>query len=438
MIETIGIFIAIALIVILAMKGISIIIVAPLASIVVIVTNGMNFFPSLIGAESSYMTGLAGFIINYFGVFLLGAILAQYIEKSGAAQAIAEKVLSVTGTEKPMPVLLAIFAISAILTMGGISLFVVLFVVIPLAKPLFKRLDIPWNLVVIPVFMGIGTFTMTMMPGTPSIQNVVPTTYLGTTLTAAPLLGVVASIVSIVAGVIYLRYALNKSLKNGETYAPYDHVTEEKGKLREKTPSFIRSILPILSLIVVILAGSAMNVANIVYIGLAVGILVAAGLLSAYVPSHTEALNLGANGSITPIFFTASAVAFGVVITMAPGFDAIADAIFNIPGDPLISLSAASAALGAITGSSSGALGIVMEAFADTYLNMGVNPEAMHRISAIASSMFNALPHSGAILSMFALTGLTHKNAYTYSFLSTTIPNVVAFLVTIALGILIY
>lgn len=438
MIETVGILIAIALIIFLAMKGFSIIIVAPIASILVILSNGMDFFPALIGGENSYMIGLAGFVINYFGVFLLGAILAQYIEKSGAAQAIAEKVLSITGTKSPFPVLLAIFAISAILTLGGISLFVVLFVVIPLAKPLFKRLDIAWNLVVIPVFMGIGTFTMTMMPGTPSIQNVVPTTYLGTTLTAAPLLGIVGTIVAIVSGVIYLRFALNRSIKNGETYAPYAHEAEETGELREKTPSFLRSILPIISLIAIILVGSAMEVNNIVYIGLAVGILVAAIFLHPYVPSHTEALNLGANGSIAPIFFTASAVAFGVVITMAPGFGAIAEAIFSVPGDPLISLSAASAALGAITGSSSGALGIVMEAFAETYLNMGVNPEAMHRISAMVSSMFNGLPHSGAILSMFALTGLTHKNAYKYSFLSTTIPSVVAFLVTIILGILIY
>ena len=164
----------------------------------------MDFFPSLIGNENSFMTGLSGFIINYFAVFLLGAILAQYIEKSGAAQSIAQKVLSITGTQKPFSVLIAVLVISAILTYGGISLFVVLFVVIPLAKPLFKELNIAWNLIVIPVFIGIGTFTMTMMPGTPSIQNVVPTKYLGTTLTAAPLMGIVATISSNYRWILYI------------------------------------------------------------------------------------------------------------------------------------------------------------------------------------------------------------------------------------------
>ncbi len=435
---TIGILIAIVLIIILAMKGFSIVFVAPIASIIVIVSNGMNFFPSLIGTEHSFMTGLSGFLINYFAVFLLGAILAQYIEKSGAAQAIAQNVLKITGTEKPFSVLLAIFVISAILTFGGISLFVVLFVIIPLSKPLFKQLNIAWNLVVIPIFLGIGTFTMTMLPGTPSIQNVVPTKYLGTTLTAAPLLGIVASIVAIVVGVWYMRNTLNKSLKNGETFAPYEDQNEQQMELKAKIPSFFVSILPILVLIVIIFVGSAMKIDNIVLMGLAAAILVSCIVFNRYIPSHKQALSLGANGSIQPIFFTAAAVAFGVVITMAPGFKAISDFILGIPGNPLISLTIASTALGAITGSASGGLGIAMEAFAKSYLAMGVNPEAMHRISAIASAVFTGLPHAGAILSLFALTGLTHKNSFRYSFMIMTIPNLLALIVALVLGIIIY
>jgi H+/gluconate symporter-like permease len=435
---TIGIIIAIALIVILAMKGFSIVFIAPLAAIVVIVTNGMDFFPSLIGNESSFMTGLSGFLISFFGVFLLGAILAQYIEKSGAAQAIAQKVLSITGTQNPFSVLVAILIISAILTFGGISLFVVLFVIIPLAKPLFKELNIAWNLVVIPIFIGIGTFTMTMLPGTPSIQNVVPTNYLGTTLMAAPLMGIVASLVAIIVGIMYMRYAMKKSIAAGDTFAPYEDAKEESLALKEKIPSFFLSILPILVLIIIIFAGSAMKVDNIVLIGLGVGIIVAAILFHPFIPSHKTALSLGANGSITPIFFTAATVAFGVVITMAPGFKLISDFILGIPGNPLISLTIASASLGAMTGSSSGGLGIAMEAFAQSYLDMGVNPDAMHRISAIASSVLTGLPHAGAILSLFALAGLNHKNSFKYAFISMTLPIFFALIVALIMGITFY
>lgn len=258
-----GIIIAIFLVIFLAMKGFNILFVAPVASIIVIITNGMDFFPSLIGTEASFMTGLAGFIINYFAVFLLGAILAGYIEKSGAAQSIALKVLSITGTEKPFSVLLAILIISALLTFGGISLFVVIFVIIPLAKPLFKQLNISWNLVVIPLFLGIATFTMTMLPGTPSIQNVVPTTYLSTTLTAAPLMGLVASVVSIVIGIWYMHRTLRKSLANNETFDVVEDM-DNPAVVKENVPSFFLSITPIIILIVLIFGGSALEVPNIV------------------------------------------------------------------------------------------------------------------------------------------------------------------------------
>ena len=432
-----GIIVAIFVVIFLAMKGNSIIFVAPVASIIVIVTNGMDFFPSLIGTEASFMTGLAEFIINFFAVFLLGSILASYIDRSGAAQSIAQKVLSITGTEKPFSVLIAIFLISAILTFGGISVFVVLFVIISLAKPLFKQLNISWNLIVIPLFLGVATFTMTMLPGTPSIQNVIPTTYLNTTVTAAPLMGIIASVVTIVVGIWYMRSALNKSLARNEKFDA-DEDNDNQIVLKENIPSFFLSILPILVLIVIIFGGSAMKIPNIVLIGLGAAVVISAIVFHRYIPSHKQALSLGANGSINPIFFTAASIAFGVVITLAPSFKVISDFILGIPGNPLISLSIASATLGAITGSTSGGLGIAMEAFAESYLAMGVNPEAMHRISTIASAVFSALPHSGSILSTFALTGLTHKKAYKYTFLIMTLPNLFALLAALIVGILFY
>jgi H+/gluconate symporter-like permease len=198
------------------------------------------------------------------------------------------------------------------------------------------------------------------------------------------------------------------------------------------------AILPILVLICIILIGSSMDIPNIVLIGLGAGVIVGALSLHRYMPSHKQALSLGANGAINPIFFTAASVGFGVVITLAPGFTAISDAILNIPGDPLISLAIASAALGLITGSASGGLGISMEAFSGPYLDMGVNPEAMHRVSAIASAVFTGLPHAGAFLTTFALTGLTHEKAFKHSFITMTIPNLLALLVAIVLGIILY
>ncbi|RIO74388.1 GntP family permease, partial [Staphylococcus haemolyticus] len=151
--------------------------------------------------------------------------------------------VSKTGTNSPYAILVAIFIITAILTYGGISLYVVVFVLIPLAKPLFKEMDLAWNLIGIPVMLGLGTFTMTMLPGTPSVQNVVPTKYLDTTLTAAPLLGIVGTVVAIAFGLWYMKHALNKSIAKGESFADYD-IEDKNLETKEKTPNFLLSILP--------------------------------------------------------------------------------------------------------------------------------------------------------------------------------------------------
>jgi H+/gluconate symporter-like permease len=436
-IQIIGILLAIGLVIYGSVKGFSILVVSPLAAIVVIVTNQIDFFGTLIGRENSYMTGLTGFVINFFAVFLLGSILAQYIDKSGAAQSIAKKILQITGTEKPYPVLVALLVITAILTYGGVSLFVVVFVLIPLAKPLFKQLNISWNLVPIPIQLGLGTFTMTMLPATPSIQNVVPTAYLGTTLTAAPLLGIVGAVVALAFGLWYMKFTLNKSLVKGETFATFN-VSDKNEDVKKDLPSFFISILPIFLLIVTILVGSALKVPNIIIIGLAVSVIVSAVLFNKYIPSQKAVINEGASGSIMPVFLTSSAVAFGVVITLAPGFTYISDLILNIPGDPLISLSVASAAFGAITGSSSGALGIVLGAFGQNYLDMGLNPDVIHRVSAIASSILTIMPHNGAVLTFFALSGLTHKNGFKYQFVAVTGANVLALIAVIIAAIIFY
>lgn len=436
-IQVLGILLGIIVVIYGAMKGFSILIVAPIASIIVIITNQLDFFTSLIGKENSYMTGLTGFIINFFVVFLLGAILAKYIDKSGAAQSIAKKILEKTGTKNPFSVLVALLIITAILTYGGVSLFVVIFVLIPLAKPLFKQLNIAWNLVTIPIQVGLGTFTMTMLPATPSIQNVVPTAYLGTTLTAAPLLGIIGAVVAAAFGLWYMKFTLNKSIARGETFADFN-VKDSDEELKEEIPSFLLSITPIVLLIAIILVGSVLKVPNIIVIGLAAAVIVSAILFKNYIPSQKAVINEGASGSIMPVFFTSSAVAFGVVITLAPGFKYISDLILNIPGNPLISLSVASALFGGITGSASGALGIVMQAFGQSYLDMGLNPEVIHRVSAVASSVITLMPHNGAVLTFLALTGLTHQNGFKYQFIAVTGANLLALVAVLITAIIIY
>ncbi|HZG73442.1 MAG TPA: hypothetical protein VEY51_18040, partial [Chondromyces sp.] len=186
----------------LALKGFSIIIIAPLASLIVIFCTNM---PVLETIQENYMTGFINFAKNNYLIFLFAAIFGKFMEDSGAAKSIAKGIMRVTGTTKKYNVLLAVVLISAALTYGGVSLFVVIFAVLPIAKPLFRDLQIPWHLFLAAFAFGACTFTMTMLPGTPAIQNVIPTTYFGTDVAAAPLVGFVAAIVVIAINLWYLK-----------------------------------------------------------------------------------------------------------------------------------------------------------------------------------------------------------------------------------------
>lgn len=431
----IGIAIAIVFIIVMAVRGLHIVIAAPLATLIVILSNRMDIFGSLIGQEKSYMTGLAGFLINNFGIFLLGAILAQYMEKSNATISIANYILGKVGTESKYAILVALTAVAALLTYGGISLFVVMFALVPLARPIFKKMDINWELFPIPLFFGMATFTMSMLPGAPSVQNAVPTTALGTTLTSAPALSIIATAVMIAFGLTYMKYYLDKSVRNNETFYSYlgEDASAEKDEEVEvdesNLPGIGISLAPILTLITIILIFS--KVQNIILIALTAAIVVSAVLFKNYIPSQNTVLSNGAAGSVMPAFSTSSSVAFGSVLTSASGFAIIQDMIMAIPGNPIIGLAVASSLLAGITGSSSGALGIVMESFAPSYLAMGINPELIHRVAVIASATLTAVPQSGVTITFNTLTGLSIKKGFKHQFMIINGGHLIALIVVL-------
>lgn len=253
---TIGILIGIVLIIYFSVKGLNLTVAAPLATIVVLLLNGADVVTGMLGNKAgTFMGSLGNYVMSFFAIFLLGSILAKLMETSGATVSIAEKILNKIGTNNPYIVLVTIFIISVILTYGGISLFVCMFAVIPLAKPLFKKLDISWHLIQVPVFLGIGTISMRMLPGTPAIQNVIPMQYLGTTLTAAAVQSLIASVGAVVVGLVYMRYCLNKSLAKGENYATHA-LKESKEVDTSNLPPFISSIAPLVIVIVMAISGS--------------------------------------------------------------------------------------------------------------------------------------------------------------------------------------
>lgn len=429
-----GVLLAVVAIIYLTSKNLHVIVAAPVASLIILLTNQMNVLEVMLGQEKSYMTGLAGFLINNFAIFMLGSILARYMEASGATLTIANSILKLVGKDSPYKVLLALALITSILTYGGVSIFVVIFTLLPLSRPLFKELNINWALFPLPVFMGASTYTMTTLPGTPSIQNVIPTKVLGTSLTAAPLISLAASLVLLLFGLFYMAYCLKKSLANGETYTEDDDDTVVD--LAEKRPNLLFSILPLLSLIGTIFLLN--TTPNVLAIGLLVSIILSAILFYPYLPNQKELLNSGAIASIVPAFATSSTVAFGTVLTLSAGFAVIQEWIQQIPGSSLISLSVSTALLSGIIGSSSGAVGIASSNFLPAYLEMGINPEILHRVVVVASAILTVVPQSGVMITFHNLSKLSMKRGLKYSFVLVTVGHILALMVILALVGLLY
>ena len=213
--SVIGIILSLAFIVVLALRGWHIIIIAPLAVVIVATFSDMNIMQTMTGP---YMKGFVNYAGRFYLIFLAGSVFGKFMEDGQAARSIADGILRVTGKEIPLRVMFAVSLVALCLTYGGVSLFVVIFAVIPIARPLFKELDLPWHLFMAAFIFGAASLSMTMLPGTPQIQNIMPTKYMASSATSAPLVGLMGAVVVATFNVFYFRYILKKAKAKGERY----------------------------------------------------------------------------------------------------------------------------------------------------------------------------------------------------------------------------
>ena len=409
-IGVVGIIVGLVFFVIAAMKGWNVLITSIVTAIIIALTNGMDIGAAMVGNESSYVTGLAGFVQKNLLIFMGAAILGEYIDKSGAAKAIAQAIMNKVGTKSPYLVLLGIAAVGAILTYAGISMFVAMFALIPLARPLFKECNIPWHLFAAAWSLAACSFTMAMIPGVPAIAWINAANGCGVSLTAAPIMGIVGSLIAIVVSCLYIKFALKRAQAKGEGY----QAAEEDGVVAEdkELPNLFLALLPLILLIVIIIVGSQLQVANVVYIAMIVAVIASMIVFNKHIASQRDVMGAGAKNSLGPALFTSAAVGVGTVAAASVGFTAIYEAIFNMPGGAYVSAAMMAAVLGGVMGSGSGAVGIISANFLAPYLATGVDPAALAKIIATSATIGGALPNSGAMFGMLAAMGLNHKNSY--------------------------
>ena len=474
-----GILAGLAILIWLAFRGWSILLLAPAAALVAAAFGGQ---PLLASWTQVFMESAARFLAQFFPLFLLGAVFGKLMDDSGSVSAVAAFMTKKFGERRVMP---AVVLAGAVVTYGGVSLFVAFFVLVPMAQALFRAAAIPRRLVPAAIVLGTSTFTMSALPGTPSIQNAIPMPFFGTTPFAAPGLGIIAAIVMLGFGLWWLGRAERAARRAGESYgaaasrngdaAAGDELVRERATTaREFDPAEIRHgrhgvadppvVVAALPLAVVIAVNLAMSLLVLPQIdssylaearwgGTSIGavagvwsVVVALAAATATVvffnrtrlPELRQSMDAGANASVLPAISVASLVGFGAVIAALPAFATVRDWVLDIEGGPLVSLAAATNILAALTGSASGGLTIALDALGHNYVvaaaQSGIDPALMHRVAVIGAGTLDLLPHNGAVVTLLAVCGASHRESYFDIVMVGIINAILALIAVIGLG----
>ena len=474
-----GILIALALLVGLAYRGWSVLLLAPFAAIV---AAGLSREPLLAHWTQTFMVGATKFLAEFFPLFLLGALFGKLMDDSGCVQAIARSMTEKLGSHRAI---LAVVLAGAMVTYGGVSLFVAFFVLAPMARSLFQVADIPRRLMPAAIVLGTSTFTMSALPGTPAIQNAIPMPFFGTTPFAAPGLGIIASLIMLGFGLWWLQRVESAARKAGEGFGSaaigaedeavndayvrerataareFDPAEIHHGHHSDTTPPIIWATLPLVVVFAVNLLMSivilprldlsflaeqrwgGISLASVggvwsVAVALAAAVATVVIFNRSRLPALRESMDAGANASVLPAFGVASLVGFGAVVAALPGFAVVRDWVLAIGGGPLASLAVAISALASMTGSASGGMTIALDALGETYMRLAVeaniDPALLHRVATISAGTLDSLPHNGAVVSLLAVCGLSHRQSYLDIVMVGIVGALLALLTVILLG----
>jgi H+/gluconate symporter-like permease len=474
-----GILGALALLIWLAFRGWSVLLLAPIAALVAAAASGE---PLLAHWTQTFMGSAAEFLSQFFPLFLLGALFGKLMEDSGSVRAIAQFMTEKLGTHRAM---LAVVLAGAIVTYGGVSLFVAFFVLAPMAQSLFRAANIPRRLIPAAIVLGTSTFTMSALPGTPAIQNAIPMPFFGTTPFAAPGLGIIASVIILVFGLWWLWRAEWAARTASEGYGSdspissdrvvddefirerasaareFDPAEIHRGYQSKSNPPIVPAALPLAIVVIVNLLMSLVILPRLdlsflasdtwgatslsavggvwsVVVALTAAVISVIALNRSRLPALRQSMDAGANASVLPAFSVASLVGFGAVVAALPGFAVVSDWVLSIGGGPLVSLAIASNVLAALTGSASGGMTIALDALGETYMRLateaGIDPALLHRVTTIAAGTLDSLPHNGAVVSLLGVCGLTHRQSYVDMVVVGMVGPILALLAVIGLG----
>lgn len=414
-----GLIVAIAVVVALIWNKWHMAIVSLIGAIVVIAFNMMDPVTAL---TDTFMGGMSGFAANWFLLFMLGSIFGKVMGDSGASVGIANNLLKLLGEKY---VVLIIMLTGLVLSYGGIGTFIIAFSLYPIAVALFQKADIPKKLIVATIMVCPVTVCMAMLPGSPSTQNLIPTTYFGTTAYAGAAIGIICSIIMFAAAYLFLNWQIKKAKANGEHFAASEG--EEIMDLNEaysgKTPSIGACYAPIIVLLVFMfglqkLTAMPANFAVACAMTLAI---LAGSFLYRDKLKVQSVISDGAAGGLGSLIATSAIMGFGSVVSASPAYNVVTEALVNLNIGPLGTALVSINVIAAITGSSAGGLNIFLSSMGEYLASAGLNTSMLHRVVCIASSGFDAMPHASGMVVCNQIAKTSQRDTYKYVFITCAI-----------------
>ncbi len=423
-----GVVAAILLLIVLIYKRINLIAASLVSVLVLALSSGFSFTDLVM---NHYAVSLSNFIAKYFMVFVTNALFGKVMEETLLVSAFSKMIGKLFGDKNAA---YGALLVTAILSYGGISAFVIVFTVYPIFLATFRKADLPRRLIPGGIMAASCTFPLSMLPGGAQLNNIIPSQYLGTSPMAAPLVSLAASAVSAALMFLYFRYEFRKARKNGEHF-------EAEGEILERIAQFEKdagirlwvSVLP-MALIILLINLFGMDLSYAVLAGTVLALMLGWRNL----PDKLQTLNAGIAKVGPAMVMTAASVGFGGAVLACAGAQTILEYIAALPVNPTVSLSLAASFAGVLTGNGGGGADVAMNLLSQQYLALGVSPEILHRVVAIATAGFSCLPHNGMLITVSDTCGFSAKECYRYIFISTVLVSLAGLLVTVGLGCMLY
>ena len=428
----IGILIALAVLAFLCFKGVNSLLAAMISILIVALTSGFNIVELMTG---DYATGLTDFICSNLFLFVMCAVFGKFMERCGASLAVSQ-VFSRLFSDR-----FAIYGImlaTAVLTYGGVSIFVIVFTVYPMYLYAFQKANLPRKLIPAAIAASGTSFACNMIPGSPQISNMMPAQMLGTPPTAAPALSLMCCAICIVLLIVYFEWQFKRCRERGEGFDATPEIQEKidqylnAPKIKHPWVAFIPMVVFLVVLNIlgmnILVAGAAGIIAVCILFPKTIG-----GL-----KEFSELFTSGFNDAKMAMFNTGAIVAVATVVKLTGGFEYLVELLGKMNGNPYIIFSIATIAVAAMTGSGSGGTSVAISLFADNFIAQGCAPELLHRIGSLACDIFDNTPHNGFIVTTLTVCGLTHKEAYKYILVVSSLIPLVVTIFAIIVGPMMY